>query len=220
MSGLPPISKRRLVRAPQIHSAEPAAEASDGIRIKARANKMGNECTFLVDRPVLAGRSWWFDSAEEAAGSPLAEAIFALEGTEGVLIDDSTVVAVAHPADWREASVPIGATIRTWLESGQPAVNAQLLDRIPAEDELRARLQTIIDDVINPGVASHSGHISLARLRGNSVFVQMGGGCQGCSAAAITLKQGIFKEFRAAVPEVGAIYDATDHSAGQNPFFS
>jgi Fe/S biogenesis protein NfuA len=57
-------------------------------------------------------------------------------------------------------------------------------------------------------------------VRGNSVYISMGGGCQGCSAADQTLKQGIHQAFRNAVPQVGAIYDETDHSAGTNPYFS
>ena len=48
----------------------------------------------------------------------------------------------------------------------------------------------------------------------------MGGGCQGCSAADVTLKSGIHRAFRDAVPRLGAIYDDTDHEAGTNPFFS
>ena len=47
----------------------------------------------------------------------------------------------------------------------------------------------------------------------------MGGGCQGCSAASVTLRQGIHGTLRERVPEVGAIYDDTDHAAGLNPYF-
>ena len=56
-------------------------------------------------------------------------------------------------------------------------------------------------------------------MRGNSIYIEMGGGCQGCSAADVTLKEGIHRSFRDAVPGVGAIYDDTDHAAGENPYF-
>ena len=52
-----------------------------------------------------------------------------------------------------------------------------------------------------------------------SVTIEMGGGCQGCSAADLTLKQGIHSAFRKAAPYVGAIYDETDHAAGLNPYY-
>lgn len=88
-----------------------------------------------------------------------------------------------------------------------------------AKAQLRTRLQAVVDEVINPGVAGHSGHIAVVRLRRNSVWVEMGGGCQGCSSAAVTLREGIVATFREHVPEVGAIYDDTDHAAGENPWF-
>ena len=78
----------------------------------------------------------------------------------------------------------------------------------------------MIDTEVNPGVAGHGGNISLLAVKGNSVTIQMGGGCQGCSAADLTLKQGIHTSFRTAVPKVGAIFDETDHTAGLNPYFS
>ena len=80
-------------------------------------------------------------------------------------------------------------------------------------------MQKVIETEINPGVAAHSGFITLTRIRGNSVTISMGGGCQGCSAADVTLRQGIHKSFRDAMPSIGAIYDDTDHAAGLNPYF-
>ena len=86
---------------------------------------------------------------------------------------------------------------------------------------LRAdEIQKVIDTEVNPGVAGHGGNIRLLAVKGNSVTIQMGGGCQGCSAADLTLKQGIHTSFRKAVPMVGAIFDETDHTAGLNPYFS
>ena len=73
---------------------------------------------------------------------------------------------------------------------------------------------------INPGIASHSGVVTLERIVGNSVFLTMGGGCQGCAASEITLRQGIHNTFRSAVPQIGGIFDVTDHAAGSNPFYS
>ena len=81
-------------------------------------------------------------------------------------------------------------------------------------------VKKFIDEEVNPGVAGHGGQINLLAVKGNSVTIQMGGGCQGCSAADLTLKQGIHTSFRNAVPQVGAIFDETDHTAGLNPYFS
>ena len=94
-----------------------------------------------------------------------------------------------------------------------------VLAEIPEETAVREGVQVCIDEEVNPGVAAHSGYITLTEVRGNSVYIQMGGGCQGCSAADLTLKQGIHEAFRKAVPGLGAIYDETDHAAGLNPYF-
>jgi len=48
----------------------------------------------------------------------------------------------------------------------------------------------------------------------------MGGGCQGCGMADVTLKQGVEKSIRQAVPEIGAIMDTTDHATGRNPYYA
>jgi Fe-S cluster biogenesis protein NfuA len=62
--------------------------------------------------------------------------------------------------------------------------------------------------------------VTLERVEGNTIFLTMGGGCQGCAASSITLRQGIHTTFRRAVPQIGAIYDETDHTAGTNPYFT
>lgn len=91
--------------------------------------------------------------------------------------------------------------------------------RIPSEEELRRQVARVIDEEINPGIAAHSGVITLEAVRGNSVYIRMGGGCQGCAASEITLRQGIDALVREKVPEVGAIIDVTDHAAGRSPYF-
>ena len=77
----------------------------------------------------------------------------------------------------------------------------------------------VIETQINPGVASHGGVVTLVDIKGNTVFVQMGGGCQGCGQADVTLKQGIVRMIQEAVPEVEQVLDETDHASGENPYY-
>ena len=79
--------------------------------------------------------------------------------------------------------------------------------------------QSVIDKHVNPAVASHGGHISLIDVKDNIVYVQLGGGCQGCGMADVTLKQGIEVMFKEAMPEIEAVYDVTDHADGKNPYY-
>lgn len=87
-------------------------------------------------------------------------------------------------------------------------------------DPLAQQVQKVIDDYINPGVAGHGGWVLLKDVKDKSVFVEMGGGCQGCGLSAVTLRQGIENAIRQAVPEVGEVIDVTAHEAGENPYYS
>jgi Fe-S cluster biogenesis protein NfuA len=68
-------------------------------------------------------------------------------------------------------------------------------------------------------VASHGGHVSLIDVKDKAVYLQLGGGCQGCGMADVTLKQGIEVMIKEAVPEIEEIYDVTDHAGGDNPYY-
>jgi len=87
-------------------------------------------------------------------------------------------------------------------------------------DDLKGRVQELIDTMINPAVAGHGGFVELIDVQDNRVYLTMGGGCQGCGAADVTLKQGIEKAIRSLAPAVGEILDTTDHAAGRNPYYA
>jgi Fe/S biogenesis protein NfuA len=88
-----------------------------------------------------------------------------------------------------------------------------------ASDPLVARIQKIFDEKINPEVASHGGRISLIDVKDGKVYIQMGGGCQGCGMADVTLKQGIATTLKQEIPEIKAVLDSTDHDSGTNPYY-
>jgi Fe/S biogenesis protein NfuA len=88
------------------------------------------------------------------------------------------------------------------------------------DDPLAQRVQAVVDAEVNPGVAGHGGSVSLVKVDGDVAVIQLHGGCQGCGAADITLKQGIERMIKAAVPEIRAVQDATDHAAGKNPYYA
>jgi Fe/S biogenesis protein NfuA len=87
-------------------------------------------------------------------------------------------------------------------------------------EELKTRVQELIDTMINPAVAGHGGFVELIDVQENRVYLQMGGGCQGCGAADITLKSGIERLIKEEIPEVAEVLDTTDHASGQNPYYT
>ncbi|RMH19366.1 MAG: hypothetical protein D6701_05120 [Gemmatimonadetes bacterium] len=92
-------------------------------------------------------------------------------------------------------------------------------ERKPPSGPLAERVSTILDTQINPAIAAHGGHISLVDVQGTEIFLEMSGGCQGCAMSRMTLRQGVERMVRQAVPEVTVIHDVTDHASGQNPYF-
>lgn len=88
------------------------------------------------------------------------------------------------------------------------------------DDPVAQKVQDVLDHQINPGIAGHGGSASLVRVDAGVAVVQLHGGCQGCGAADLTLKQGIERMIREAVPEIAAVRDATDHAAGENPYYA
>ena len=216
--------QRTVVQAPVLMPDEERSHLSEEIRIKAEVERDRASCRFMVDRPVLEGLSASFPESRWAKDiSGLAETLFSVKGVNSVLLHDMTVTVTSELYDlneWEKLAEEIGSLIREYLKAEKPVVSDAFRDAMPTEDVIRERVQTCVDMEINPGIASHSGVVTVERVVGNTVYITMGGGCQGCAASAITLRQGIHGAFRRAVPQIGAIYDETDHTAGTNPYFS
>ena len=114
--------------------------------------------------------------------------------------------------DWVEGDRGTGFEVRN--------PNARRLGDAEPTGELATRVKQVLDTQINPAVASHGGHIDLVDVDGQDVYIELGGGCQGCGMARVTLRQGVERMLREAIPDLGQIVDVTDHAAGANPYYS
>jgi NFU1 iron-sulfur cluster scaffold homolog, mitochondrial len=190
---------------------------TNDIQIKAEVDQRDIRiCRFTVDRPVHSGAAV-FASAEEAQENGLASQLFKIPGIDRVELDGYRVaVTQSGNEDWRQIGKRIGSTIRTFLNP-PPEINEG--DRLPTE-EVRRRVQQVLDEQINPGVASHGGFVELLDVQEDNIFIRMGGGCQGCGAADVTLKMGIERLIRENVPQVREVLDSTDHASGNNPYYA
>ena len=79
------------------------------------------------------------------------------------------------------------------------------------------RVTAVLDREVNPSIASHGGHAELAGIEGATAYLRLGGGCQGCGMATVTLSQGIEVAITQAVSEITRVVDVTDHASGTNP---
>lgn len=81
-------------------------------------------------------------------------------------------------------------------------------------------VQTIIDQQLNPGLASHNGWVTLLEVKGDTAYVEMGGGCRGCMHSYMTLKDTIERVIKENVDAIESVVDTTDHAGGTNPYYA
>ncbi|HEX5131430.1 MAG TPA: NifU family protein [Candidatus Krumholzibacteria bacterium] len=179
------------------------------------------QCTFTSSVPLYPNNSAFFGEQVHSHGSSLVDALFAIDGVVDVLINHDVVrLSLAGDADW-ESRVPlVGTAIRDAIASGTPLISEEVTSGQLAPEELSRRVQQVLDTMINPAVASHGGFVNLLDVTNNTVYLQFGGGCQGCGMVSVTLKYGVERAIRDEIPEVGEILDTTDHASGRNPYYA
>jgi Fe/S biogenesis protein NfuA len=149
----------------------------------------------------FAYRLGFVDAAERADGDTVVEA-----GPFQALVDaDSAPDLAGTTIDY----------VETPVQSGFRIDNPNPLWRDPTAQAV----QKVLDDDINPAVGSHGGWVTLLDVRDGVAYIQLGGGCQGCGMADVTLKQGIEVRIRELVPAIREIIDSTDHAGGTNPYY-
>lgn len=152
----------------------------------------------------------------------LVETSEAKENESQVAVDGLTVFV-----DTAQASTLEGATIdfvehldesgfEVRLDTGSDEVKPRLGS---PTGPMAERIKKVLDEQINPAIASHGGFIDLVEVDGTEIYLEMSGGCQGCAMSRMTLRQGVERMVRQAVPEITEIHDVTDHSSGENPYF-
>lgn len=98
-------------------------------------------------------------------------------------------------------------------------VDAPLRQLDTPEGRIVAKIHQVLEAEVNPSLATHGGAAVLIDFQDGIAFLELTGGCQGCSMAATTLKDGIETSIRQSVPEVQEVRDVTKHANGRNPYF-
>ena len=188
--------------------------------ISARLTSNWTSCRFTLSKPVHQGEAVFFPSKEQASGSPLAESLFGLPGVTAVKVSKDAVTVTREDAeDWPKAARKIAEVLRGQLASGKPALSKDARPNIPSPEAIRGKVSALIEEQINPAVAGHGGSIHLVEVKEATVFLRMAGGCQGCASSKATLKSGVERTLRDAIPELDDIVDVTDHQSGDNPYY-
>ena len=207
---------------------DPILSVSDKARkrvLEIRSGEEGGDALALwVEVAGVAGGEWaydlYFDVADEAAAEDVVQ--------HG---DDLTIVI-----PWDSVERLQGATLdmsRDLLNPGlvvnnpnkppQPPgpASPEITHGPPADlsGPVPQRVQQVLDQQINPSLASHGGQATLVAIEETTAYLRLGGGCVGCGMATVTLSQGIEVAIKEAVPEIEHVVDVTDHASGTNPYY-
>ncbi len=98
------------------------------------------------------------------------------------------------------------------------APNAKV-PNIASDSPLSEKVNYFLITEINPGLQSHGGEVSLVEIKEGIAVLKFGGGCQGCSAVSMTLKEGVEKKLVERIPELKGVKDVTDHSVTDNAYY-
>ena len=168
-----------------------------------------NVLKFLPGRDVSPAAALEYRTIDEATTSPLAEALFELEGVDGVFFGADYVSVTRQPQgpEWSEMKAPILGVVMDHFVSGQPLTRGASVeaDRHAEDDsEIVAEIKALLDSRIRPAVAQDGGDIlfdSFDEATG-VLALRMRGACAGCPSSSATLKAGVEQMMRHYVPEV------------------
>lgn len=186
---------------------------------------LSNESRRFVINQAISSREVVYTDSTEALQSPIASKIFGFPWTESVKVGDQFVeVKKQDWVEWEILEEPLKGLIEehfqnvegTIEENPQPETNkTSTLDTPEAQTILK-----LIEGQINPALAAHGGFVTLHSVEDNKVFLEMGGGCQGCAMSYQTMKEGIETAIKEVVPSITEVVDVTNHGAGTNPYFN
>lgn len=179
-------------------------------------------CNFHLEEPVSPDWTVTFGEPSASRGSALADQIFAVNGIVSIRVAGSTItVTKASEEPWPYVAPEIGKAIRSAFASGKPLIAPEVFAALEGEPlaDIEGLVAELLEEQVNPALASHGGFVRLVKVDGRDVHLEMGGGCQGCSASKATMKYGVESAIRRIAPQVRHIVDVTDHAAGVNPYF-
>lgn len=166
----------------------------------------------------------------ENAGTPRAECCMAYCTAGEEQADDARLEQDGFPAFLDGRSLPY--LVDAVIDYNKDRMGGQLTFKAPrskvpnisADSPMEERINHVLYAEVNPGLAAHNGNVSLTECyqdpeHGWTAVLKFGGGCQGCSAVDMTLKQGVETTLKAQIPELARVLDSTDHSKKETAYF-
>lgn len=177
---------------------------------EADADKLGLRLA-LASGP---GEEFRYDlSFEEYLTAAFTDEVRTHEGLKVIIPGDDVALLTGATLDFTTAQ---GLVIRNPNRPMTPSVEG-----LTGDDELSAEIEALVTGEVNPALAAHGGFVTYVGHDGEgTAYLTMGGGCHGCSMSKMTMLEGVQTMLADAIEGVERVRDLTDHSTGQNPFYS
>ena len=191
-----------------------------------------NLCRFTLDKSLLEGGVTTIKKGENTS-SELVQDLFEIDGLVEITVESNFLIARKNnDGNWREIGKSVGVLLRSYFDQGKLSfpVNEENLSKSSSdnfvqvnkevfETVLGKKIIQVIELKISPSLGAHGGSVIPVDLKDGILFLSFTGGCQGCSQASVTVKDGILKILKDEFPEIRDVVDVTDHSLGSNPYF-
>ncbi len=186
-------------------------EYTCALTLNPRSGARGRDAIQYLDDLVIVIAG---DSIEKLRGATIDWSETRLGGGFTVINPNKPLAPVALPTLPMSTSPASGSGF-----PGHPPAASRPPVQGGVDSDLARRVMLVLDRDVNPNIAAHGGHAELAGIEGQTAYLRLGGGCQGCGMAAVTLSQGIQIAITQAIPEIVHVVDVTDHASGTNPYF-
>lgn len=176
--------------------------------IETEATPNPDTLKFFGESVLMPTGSANFTDIDQAGESPLATALFNLDGVRGVFIGyDFVSVTKPTEMEWDAVQPKVLEALMTFFASGTPVITdsyqaALEVDEDEADKDIIDQIQTLLAEKVRPAVAGDGGDIIYRGFKEGTVYLEMQGACAGCPSSTITLKHGIENLLRYYVPEV------------------
>lgn len=177
----------------------------------------GDSLALWLEANDAPGGKFRYDMYFQAPEESSTATVVTIDGLSLVIPADS--VSRLRGATLDIAKDGSGMVLLNPNEPSAPPAPSASAEGADLSSPLAQEVLQVIETKVNPSIAGHGGFAQLVGVEGDTVWLKMGGGCQGCAASKMTLRQGIEVAIKEAVPSIVNVIDVTDHQAGDNPYY-
>jgi Fe-S cluster biogenesis protein NfuA len=163
---------------------------------------------FIPGEVVLENGTMFFESINDAEQSPLAQALFKIQGVSAVFFGSDFITVENADQDWDALKPAILGTIMEHYTAGLPIMTGEVTQEIAddgADPEIVEQINELLETRVRPAVARDGGDITYHGFKDGVVYLRMQGACSGCPSSTATLKYGIQNLLKHYIPEVECV---------------